>query len=218
MRDINELPFLRQGNSRGFMAKRSFKTRPAPRSKNKSARKSSKRTQIRLELKRLSDRIRNTIQSDAGHFDSLQGDEKVPERRKAGNFGRGTGMDHEEKGISGMVNPSIDPLKSLEVERGKIYGDPFLSHEAIGLAWEGIFRNRYHGLCLCDHKFGAHLATVGIPELSHPVVGQLFPADLVALMLAGFKVTRDARPVFHKDSGDDAKVYIDFARRFREGK
>lgn len=98
-------------------------------------------------------------------------------------------------------------LKEIEEDRGKVYGDPFLSHQAIGLAWEGVFRNRYHDLSsITQNGMG----------LSIPVFGKLFPADLVAEFLAAFKVVRLARPTFHQDSADDAKVYISFSERFRK--
>jgi len=90
-------------------------------------------------------------------------------------------------------------LEALEKDRAIIYGDPFLSHQAIGLAWEGIVRNRYQ-------------------ELMNPKIGTLFPADLVAEMLAAFKLIRLARPVYKQDSADDAHVYISFSERFRKDK
>ena len=95
-----------------------------------------------------------------------------------------------------------DKIQTLEEDRGKIYGDPFLSHQAIGLAWEGVFRNRYH-----DGNYY---------ECGHPEVGKLFPPDLVAEMLAAFKIIRLTRPIFKQDSADDAKVYISFSERFRK--
>lgn len=91
----------------------------------------------------------------------------------------------------------------LERSRSMVYGDPLESHIAIGLAWEGIFRNRYQDL---DFVIENH-----VPR------GQLFPPDLVALMEATFKNVRAARPVFHKDSYDDAHVYLNFSERFRQG-
>ena len=97
-----------------------------------------------------------------------------------------------------MTAKTQDDLEAIRQERGKIYGDPFLSHEAIGLAWEGVVRNRYQG----------QLSLACIPT------GQLFPASLVALMLAAFKNVRASRPVLHQDSFDDEKVYADFAWEF----
>ena len=107
----------------------------------------------------------------------------------------------EPETIPFSIEEKKDKLKSLEEDRGKIYGDPFLSHQAIGLAWEGIFRNRYHELFMGNSK-----------------VGKLFPADLVAEMLAAFKLVRLARPIYLQDSADDAKVYISFSERFRSNK
>lgn len=93
-------------------------------------------------------------------------------------------------------------LAQLEANRAKIYGDPYLSHQAIGMAVEGVFRNRYHEISEWLNKEYPHL------------IGRLFPASLMANVFAGFKIVRLARPVFHKDSGDDAKVYTDFTMRF----
>lgn len=88
-----------------------------------------------------------------------------------------------------------DPLERLEKIRQEVYGDPFISHTAIGYVWRGILQNRFHELI--------------IPPI---------PADLVAEMLAGFKITRAARPSYHQDSYDDAQVYTKFGKRFKEGK
>lgn len=102
-----------------------------------------------------------------------------------------------------------DIYSALEKERSVVYGDPFLSHQAIGLAWEGIFRNRYHLFSSLTQEYNG-------ADAFKP--GKLFPADLVAEMLAAFKIIRLARPIYHKDSGDDAIVYIKFDQRFREDK
>lgn len=72
-------------------------------------------------------------------------------------------------------------------ERGKVYGDPCLSHENIGLSWTGLIQQHY-GL-----------------RLDHPL-----PAWLVELMLVQFKVQRAAR-VFHADNFVDARAYLQFA-------
>jgi Domain of unknown function (DUF6378) len=206
------------------MAKRVSKVRKDSRVKNISSRKRNSRAQSRMEFTRLGRLIRNTVQSDAGHLDSLQRDEETSGIGKNGDISNSKGMDREEErkrrllneeypGIvtgHGPFNPSIDPLKFLEEDRGKIYGDPFLSHQAIGLAWEGVFRNRYHGF-----TFEANPVAIGDRDFG---IGKVFPASLVAEMLAAFKIVRLARPVYHKDSGDDAKVYVDFSQRFRESK
>lgn len=86
-------------------------------------------------------------------------------------------------------------LDAIEKDRQKIYGDPFISHKAIGYTWRGILQNRFHD--------------IEIPEIS---------ADLVAELLAGFKLTRASRPVFHQDSFDDLRVYVSFSERFRNKK
>lgn len=99
--------------------------------------------------------------------------------------------------------PPTPPLAAIEAERSEFYGDPLESHTAIGLAWEGVFRNRYQDLRQLDECVG-------------PTTLPIFPADLVALMLAAFKVVRAARPKYKQDSYDDAHVYLDFSERFRK--
>lgn len=90
--------------------------------------------------------------------------------------------------------PALDQKHiSIETERGKIYGDPFLSHKAIGYVWRGILQNRFH--------------EITIPEID---------ASLVAELLAAFKLTRASRPTFHQDSFDDLRVYVSFSERFRK--
>ena len=179
-----------------------------------------------MEFTRLGRLIRDTVQSDAGHLDSLQRDEKASGIGKNGDIGNSKGMDREKKesiikevcdGCNYLHvynystnNCKAQSLKELEEDRGKIYGDPFLSHQAIGLAWEGVFRNRYHGF-----TFEANPVAIGDRDRG---IGLVFPADLVAEMLAAFKIVRLARPTYHKDSGDDAKVYVDFSMRFRDGR
>ncbi len=83
-------------------------------------------------------------------------------------------------------------LKALEAERGKVYGDPKLSHTNIGLSWTGLLQQHY-----------------GI-ALDHPI-----PPELVALMMTTFKCQRSAR-VYHADNYDDGRVYLDFAQRFQK--
>ncbi len=88
----------------------------------------------------------------------------------------------------------LDPkLKAIENNRASVYGDPKISHTAIGYTWRGILQNRFHDLV--------------IPEIN---------ASLVAELLAGFKLTRASRPTFHQDSFDDLHVYVDFSERFRK--
>lgn len=76
-----------------------------------------------------------------------------------------------------------EKLAQLQAERGKVYGDPELSHENIGLAWTGAIQQHY-----------------GI-RLEHPL-----PAWLVELMMGQFKIQRACR-VFHQDNFDDLAVY-----------
>lgn len=72
-------------------------------------------------------------------------------------------------------------------ERGKVYGDPCLSHVNIGLAWTGMIQQHY-GL-----------------RLDHPL-----PPWLVELMMVQFKCQRAAR-VYHADNFVDAHAYLQFA-------
>lgn len=72
-------------------------------------------------------------------------------------------------------------------ERGKIYGEPHLSHENIGLAWTGALQ-QYYGI-----------------RLPHPI-----PSHLVELMMVQFKVNRAVR-VFHADNYVDLAAYAKFA-------
>lgn len=104
-----------------------------------------------------------------------------------------------------------DKYQAIEDDRSKVYGDPFLSHQAIGLAWEGVFRNRYH-------EFAKVLNLDAIVNEDSPLLkpGQMFPSDLVAEMLAAFKVVRLARPIFRQDSVDDGIVYLKFSEKFRK--
>lgn len=80
-----------------------------------------------------------------------------------------------------------DTVKFTIEERGRIYGEPHLSHENIGLAWTGLLQQHY-GM-----------------RLEHPI-----PSWLVELMMASFKVHRSAR-VYHADNFVDAKAYLAFA-------
>jgi hypothetical protein len=65
--------------------------------------------------------------------------------------------------------PSL--LEELEKSRMKVYGDPYLSHQAIGKTWEGIVRNRYHSFA---------------KWLNEEKIQEFFPADLVAQVYVGF--------------------------------
>lgn len=85
--------------------------------------------------------------------------------------------------------------KKITAARHKIYGDPKVSHEAIGYAWRAILQNSFQGII--------------IPPIS---------ADLVALLFAAYKLVRAARPPYHQDSFDDAQIYIEFAEHFKSGK
>ena len=74
-------------------------------------------------------------------------------------------------------------------ERGKIYGDPALSHENIALCWTGIIQQHY----------GMRLPHV-------------MPGWLVELMMVQFKCQRASR-VFHPDNFVDLHAYANFAEK-----
>lgn len=78
-------------------------------------------------------------------------------------------------------------VKSTIDERSRIYGEPHLSHENIGLAWTGLIQQHYQ------------------IRLDHPL-----PSWLVEQMMASFKIHRAAR-VFHADNYIDASAYLRFA-------
>jgi hypothetical protein len=82
------------------------------------------------------------------------------------------------------MNPEIS---SVMIERGKVYGEPHLSHENIGLAWTGLIQQHY-GM-----------------RLDHPL-----PSWLVEMMMASFKIHRASR-VFHADNFLDCRAYLAFA-------
>lgn len=85
-----------------------------------------------------------------------------------------------------------DIVSDTITERSKIYGEPHLSHENIGLAWSGLIQQHY-----------------GI-RLDHPI-----PSWLVELMMCSFKIHRSAR-VFHDDNYVDLAAYAKFARHGQE--
>lgn len=72
-------------------------------------------------------------------------------------------------------------------ERGKVYGEPHLSHENIGLEWTGLLQ-QYYGIRLPN----------------------AIPAHVVELMMAAFKIHRAVR-VYHADNYIDLKAYAGFA-------
>lgn len=82
---------------------------------------------------------------------------------------------------------SNDIVTRTIAERGKVYGEPHLSHLNIGLAWTGAIQQFY-----------------GI-ELPHPL-----PASVVELMMVQFKAHRAVR-VYHADNYVDLKAYAKFA-------
>lgn len=89
-----------------------------------------------------------------------------------------------------MANELSPELQALSDQRAEIYGDPELSHDAIGLMWTGLIQQHYE------------------KKLDHPI-----PAFLVAEMMVAMKTCRSVR-VFHQDNYDDRKVYMSFAKSF----
>ena len=92
--------------------------------------------------------------------------------------------------------PNDDIVAQTVAERGKVYGDPHLSHTNIGLAWTGILQSHFE------------------MELPHAI-----PASVVELMMVDLKVIRSAR--FRKDDTYvDAHAYLGFAEnsQIKEGR
>jgi hypothetical protein len=89
--------------------------------------------------------------------------------------------------MEGEMNQDL--IKSTIQERGKVYGDPSLSHSNIGLSWTGIIQQHYQ------------------LHLDHPL-----PNYLVELMMVSFKVQRSAL-VYHPDNYIDLSAYAQFAER-----
>jgi hypothetical protein len=97
-------------------------------------------------------------------------------------------------GSNHVSQPLVSDIVSETIaERGKVYGDPQLSHENIGLSWTGLIQQHY----------GITLA-------------QPLPAHLVAQMMVVFKMQRAAR-VYHADNYVDAKAYLRFAEEGQKG-
>ncbi len=76
-------------------------------------------------------------------------------------------------------------------ERAKVYGDPKVSHENIGLSWTGLIQQHYN------------------IRLEHPL-----PPWLVAQMMVTFKMNRSAK-VFKEDNYIDSRAYLGFAESFQ---
>ena len=87
-----------------------------------------------------------------------------------------------------LRTPTQEELLAATIaERGKVYGDPRLSHENIGLSWTGIIQQHY-GM-----------------KLPH-----VMPDYLVELLMVAFKTHRAAR-VYHADNYVDLAAYAKFA-------
>lgn len=80
-------------------------------------------------------------------------------------------------------------LKKIKAEREKRYGSHLKGHKNLGLIWTGLLQNHYE------------------IELPHPL-----PGFLVEAMMAANKLNRIATDSSHKDSYDDAKIYISLAQ------
>lgn len=83
-------------------------------------------------------------------------------------------------------------IRATIEERGKVYGDPYLSHVNIGLAWTALIQHHY-----------------GI-ELSHSI-----PASLVARMMLALKNQRSSI-VYKEDNFIDAAAYLRFSEEFQQ--
>ena len=87
--------------------------------------------------------------------------------------------------------PPLPPeLQAISDEREKVYGDPYLSHNAIAQAWHGYLER------LFDRR---------LPNI---------PAYAVAHMMVLMKVLRGAT-AYKQDNFDDLHVYANFAQRFQ---
>ena len=86
--------------------------------------------------------------------------------------------------------------ESIREERGSYYGDPTINHSSIGAIWAGILLQ-----ALSSGRWKA---------------GETLPPELVCLMMAGVKLSREA--FRHKDDNIvDAKVYMDFVGEMSRG-
>lgn len=80
-----------------------------------------------------------------------------------------------------------EKAKEIREERGKVYGDVRVSHESIGLIWQGILSNYYQ------------------KELD-PI-----PPHIVALMMSGLKISRASAPLgYQEDDFVDLMNYAGF--------
>ena len=80
-----------------------------------------------------------------------------------------------------MIDKIIKKISKIRKERGTQYGGIELSHESIGLVWQGVLQSYYQK---------------PIPPI---------PPHVVALMMAGLKTSRAATPLGYQE--DD---YLDF--------
>lgn len=90
-----------------------------------------------------------------------------------------------------MKQKPKDIVEQTIEERGKVYGDPKLSHECIGLAWTAILRRHW------DMRVA------------------VIPPEIVALMLMAMKTQRSTR-VYYADNYIDMDAYRRFAESFQK--
>lgn len=81
-----------------------------------------------------------------------------------------------------------DIVSRVVKSRSRVYGEPHLSHENIGLCWTAAIQQHF-----------------GI-RLPGPI-----PAHVVEMMMAQFKIQRAMR-VFHEDNFVDCQAYLRFAQ------
>ncbi len=102
----------------------------------------------------------------------------------------------ETKGLGEVHN-------KIAEERTLFYGDPAISHFAIGLASASVLFQRYHWL-------------YGACEANGVKPAEFIPNELQALLFAAFKTARASRPIYRDDSYDDGHVYLGFSQSWRE--
>lgn len=84
-------------------------------------------------------------------------------------------------------------LDQIKEERQQVYGDPFINHQGIGMAWTGLLEP--YADDIKDMK---------------PI-----PPHIVALMMCMLKILR-CRITYHEDNYDDLANYAEFAKEFQQ--
>lgn len=95
-------------------------------------------------------------------------------------------------GIVELMKPP-DEAKTRE-ERGRVYGDPRINGDALGLMWTGMI-NQWSQRVVLDRPI---------------------PGWLVMQMMVALKLNRLARSPSHADSDHDARVYLSLAREVHQ--